>query len=322
MRPLARSDAPSYVELVIGGYGEFERMLGLDRAGAALYEPFFRPGIWVVLRLLRMLRVSPVEFEVAVDGARIVATTGLTLNHGTGYIFAVSVRPEYRRRGLAGRLLGWSEERIVRRGGRWALLDVEEANTGAVALYSGRGYRVVEKVDWFRAAPAVVGALASVDASAVWNLEPSGRKAAAAWLARVVPAGVTEVATPTPRRLTHLQTLGAFPGSRSAAWGAGPVNAPVGYLTGSQRAKGEPGVLILAAMDPHADPALGAALVVTGARWLLSEGASSALVAVPDHAAAVGTALERLGFHRELSTLAMARPLASGGAPSAGPKGP
>jgi GNAT superfamily N-acetyltransferase len=322
LRELRRGDAPTFIQSVILGYGPFERMLGLDRQGPDLYTPVFRPGIWYVLRLLRLLGVAPVRFLVAVDGGTVVGTTGLSRWRTAGYIFAVGVRPSHQRRGLARRMLDWAESTTARRGVRWAVLDVEEDNVPAVTLYRARGYATFETVHWFRRHGTPPPSVPPVSSMAVTTVPKSQREVAADWCRAHVPPHVGEIVPPEPTRLSHLETLGSFPGSLHETWAAGPVGAPLAYLTGARRTPGEPGLLTLVAADPAATADDLARLVDEGAAWLRRQGASATLVALPDYLDRARPALERAGFAPQLATLAMARPLRGAEAPAAGPKGP
>jgi ribosomal-protein-alanine N-acetyltransferase len=56
-------------------------------------------------------------------------------------IVAIAVRPEDRRRGLAGRLLGLVLREAGKRGIVKSVLEVRPSNAAAIALYAAHGYR-------------------------------------------------------------------------------------------------------------------------------------------------------------------------------------
>jgi ribosomal protein S18 acetylase RimI-like enzyme len=58
------------------------------------------------------------------------------------YVEGVYVRPEYRDRGLADRLMSRIEDWAIERGCDRLSLDVNEANEAAMALYEKRGYSI------------------------------------------------------------------------------------------------------------------------------------------------------------------------------------
>ena len=77
------------------------------------------------------------------DDGTILGYAGLLVILDEGYITNVAVRPEYRRQGVAGELLG-----VFRRfaeGNRLAFLtlEVRESNAAARALYAKYGYKEV-----------------------------------------------------------------------------------------------------------------------------------------------------------------------------------
>jgi GNAT superfamily N-acetyltransferase len=79
-----------------------------------------------------------------IDGV-LVATGRGVLTDGWLGISVVGVEPAHRRRGWAARitsaLAGWA----AAAGARWAYLQVEEANTAAVRLYEGLGFRTAHR---------------------------------------------------------------------------------------------------------------------------------------------------------------------------------
>ncbi len=62
---------------------------------------------------------------------------------GSGEILNLAVAPEFRRRGIAGELLGGGLEEFRRRGATEIFLEVRESNHSAQALYLARGFRPV-----------------------------------------------------------------------------------------------------------------------------------------------------------------------------------
>ena len=83
-------------------------------------------------------------FLAAVDETgRVVGYAGLMVVLDEGYITNVAVHPDFRRRGIAQKLLDVFEN--FARGNKLAFLtlEVRESNYGAIALYGSRGYRGV-----------------------------------------------------------------------------------------------------------------------------------------------------------------------------------
>ncbi|MBR3640700.1 MAG: ribosomal protein S18-alanine N-acetyltransferase [Oscillibacter sp.] len=82
-------------------------------------------------------------FLVALDDdGRVVGYAGLQVVYDEGTVTNVAVRPEWRRRGVAGKLLKVFVD--FARSNRLAFLtlEVRASNAAAVALYGGLGFRV------------------------------------------------------------------------------------------------------------------------------------------------------------------------------------
>ena len=102
------------------------------------------PDPWSRNMLKEELENDLAAFLVALDGQGAVAGyAGLQVVLDEGYILNVAVRPDCRRRGVAGQLL----EVFLNfaRGNRLAFLtlEVRASNYGAIALYGSRGFRSV-----------------------------------------------------------------------------------------------------------------------------------------------------------------------------------
>ena len=60
----------------------------------------------------------------------------------------LGVSPDLRGKGLGGRLITLAEDRARACGARELALDTAEEATHLIALYTARGYRFIEHVDW------------------------------------------------------------------------------------------------------------------------------------------------------------------------------
>jgi len=56
------------------------------------------------------------------------------------HVLKVATLPEYRRKGLARRLIEVAEHHVMEQGGESLTLEVRESNLAAVALYTGLGF--------------------------------------------------------------------------------------------------------------------------------------------------------------------------------------
>jgi ribosomal protein S18 acetylase RimI-like enzyme len=91
------------------------------------------PAAWMLLRL---------------DG-RPAATAQVVADGPLAGLFDVAVHPEFRRRGLAGRVLGAALAWARGRGAEAAWLQVSAGNAPAVALYRGMGLREVYRYRYY-----------------------------------------------------------------------------------------------------------------------------------------------------------------------------
>ena len=92
---------------------------------------------------------SPVSFVVPVDdGEPAGAGFGVVVDALLG-VFEVAVRPEYRRRGHAGRIMAALHRFGIREGARSVFLQVLEDDDRAIALYRSLGYEVSHRY-WYR----------------------------------------------------------------------------------------------------------------------------------------------------------------------------
>ncbi len=104
------------------------------------------PLLWLLGLLDEVLGLGLGIGYVWRDGGRVVGNVslypgGVHPRLGRGWLVAnVAVHPEYRRRGIARALMEASLHLVRRKGGRWAALQVEEDNDGAIHLYESMGF--------------------------------------------------------------------------------------------------------------------------------------------------------------------------------------
>jgi mycothiol synthase len=113
----------------------------------------------VYQRFLRFPHYDPALWRIAWDGDQIVGTVlsyinqdeNRTYHRRRGYTEDIAVRRPWRRRGLAGALIARSLEALRAEGMDEAALGVDAENrTGALRLYEGLGYTVVQEWTVFR----------------------------------------------------------------------------------------------------------------------------------------------------------------------------
>lgn len=97
-------------------------------------------GSWTEGTLLSELN-NPLNVLAAVERNGIIA--GFALGRvvvDEGELYQIGVLPEYRRQGIAQRLLAELHEKMRQRGAVCCFLEVRSRNSGAIALYEKSGY--------------------------------------------------------------------------------------------------------------------------------------------------------------------------------------
>lgn len=100
----------------------------------------------LLLGTSRLLGREPIKFLVAEANHRIIGTTIVNSEGRVGYISAVMVAPENRRRGIATTLVQDAIEYIHERKMQRAVLHVVSANAPARGVYSRLGFKEFEQV--------------------------------------------------------------------------------------------------------------------------------------------------------------------------------
>ena len=100
------------------------------------------------LGVARLCGKEPVKLLVAEANGRVIGST-IVDNRGTvSYISTVMVHPDYRRKGVATRLLKNVIAYIQRRSMRRAVLHVDLTNTPAMSLYTKLGFQTFEHITY------------------------------------------------------------------------------------------------------------------------------------------------------------------------------
>lgn len=116
----------------------------LDAGGRAMLRDMrlmanSHPLVWALARLGQAL--PPLEGYVWIEDDRLVGNVSITpARYDRGWVVAnVAVYPEYRRRGIARRLMEAALDRIAQRG-QFAVLQVDADNGAACRLYDDLGF--------------------------------------------------------------------------------------------------------------------------------------------------------------------------------------
>jgi ribosomal protein S18 acetylase RimI-like enzyme len=103
----------------------------------------------LILGLLRLCGKEPVKLLVAEANGKIVGTTIINNRGKSGYISSVMVHPDYRRRGIATKLMT-NALNYIRRGKKMrAVLHVDSTNAPAKSVYVKLGFKAFEHLAYF-----------------------------------------------------------------------------------------------------------------------------------------------------------------------------
>lgn len=109
------------------------------RAAAALEaENFSEP--WSANSFMEEIQKDTSIYLVAYEGDVLVGTCGLVTSFDEGEVLNVSVKKQYRRRGIAGDLMKQLLEEAEKRGIKHFTLEVREGNVPARTLYERFGF--------------------------------------------------------------------------------------------------------------------------------------------------------------------------------------
>ena len=133
--------------------------------------------IWPIIRLAQLLSPNLRDIlrgYVWEEDGHIVGYTNANRQGGTDtwYISAVGVRPTYRRRGIAQKLVEATKEMIRTRGGVKVLLDMTDGNTPAYKLYEKLGFEHYSSSSMYTMTPDEVPPEPSLPEG--YKLEPLG----------------------------------------------------------------------------------------------------------------------------------------------------
>jgi ribosomal protein S18 acetylase RimI-like enzyme len=103
----------------------------------------------LILGLLRLCGKEPVKLLVAEANGKIVGTTIINNRANSGYISSVMVDPDYRRRGIATKLMTTALNYIRKRKKMRAVLHVDSTNAPAKSVYIKLGFKTFEEEAYF-----------------------------------------------------------------------------------------------------------------------------------------------------------------------------
>jgi ribosomal protein S18 acetylase RimI-like enzyme len=100
----------------------------------------------IFLGLSRLFGKEPIKFLVAEVNSKVIGTTIVSNTRKVGYIQTVMVHPDYRRKGIATRLLKDAIAYVQSKKMHKAVLSVDSTNTSAICAYAKMGFRAFEHI--------------------------------------------------------------------------------------------------------------------------------------------------------------------------------
>jgi ribosomal protein S18 acetylase RimI-like enzyme len=151
IRDFRKSDLNAFLELFPMCFAKEFEISGFDpdHIAAMVNRGFGRTGR-LILGLLRLFGKEPIKFLVAEVGGKVVGTTIINDRGKSGYISVVMVHPDYRRRGIATRLMT-DALNYIRRGRKKAraVLYVDSTNASAKSVYVKLEFKTFEHSAYF-----------------------------------------------------------------------------------------------------------------------------------------------------------------------------
>jgi len=119
---------------------DFTRLWEID-------QECFPPGIaYSRLELLHYIRRPGAFTLIAEAGGEVAGFTVAEQTHHRGHVITLDVRKQFRRNGVASRLMDAAEKRFLAMGCKVSLLETAVNNLGAIAFYKRRGYAVLKTI--------------------------------------------------------------------------------------------------------------------------------------------------------------------------------
>jgi ribosomal protein S18 acetylase RimI-like enzyme len=147
IRDFRKSDLNDLLDLLPRCFGKEFDVTGLDtdHVRDMVNRAFGKTGR-LFLGLLRLTGKEPIKFLVAEINSKVVGTTIVNNRGELGYITTVMVHPDYRRKGIATRLMKNAIAYVRRKRMRRAILHVDSTNIAAVGVYTKMGFRPFERI--------------------------------------------------------------------------------------------------------------------------------------------------------------------------------
>jgi ribosomal protein S18 acetylase RimI-like enzyme len=150
IRDFRKSDLNDLLDLLPKCFTREFEVTGFDPAHTRdmVNRAFGKTGrlfVW----LSRLIGREPMKFLVAEADGKIVGTTIIDNRGRLGYIRTVMVHLDYRRKGIATRLMKNALDYVLKKRMSRAVLHVESSNAAAIGVYTKLGFRAFERIAYF-----------------------------------------------------------------------------------------------------------------------------------------------------------------------------
>jgi len=147
IRDFRKSDLDNLLDIASESFTEEIEISGFDPDHIKkMVDKMFGVLGKVFLGFLKLMRKEPFKFFVAEVDGRVVGTTMVNNRGMIGYISTVMVHPNYRRKGIATKLMKRALDHIQKKKTSKAVLHVVSTNTPAKNLYTKLGFTKFENV--------------------------------------------------------------------------------------------------------------------------------------------------------------------------------
>jgi ribosomal protein S18 acetylase RimI-like enzyme len=324
IRDFRKSDLDDLLDLLPKCFAQEFEIIGFDPAHTRdMANRAFGTIGRLLLALSRFVGREPIKFLVAEANDRVIGTTMVQSSGKVGYISAVMVHPDYRRRGIATTLMRSAIEYIRERRMERAVLDAVSTNAAAISVYSKLGFEPFEQVANF------VGETASVptqggsdgvetrayeqgDLDKVYDLIMASEDPNHL---RVYSFSKKNLKTPFWLRLLRFATQ-----KRIVAVRAGKI---VGYVAATYTTPKEAATIGSVRVNPQeGSRGVERALINAAVREIRKGGVGRIRATVPTTKQELAEIMNNLGFREALTMVGMCKEMAiAGGAPGNGKAG-
>ncbi len=302
IRDFRKEDLEGYLQCLEKSFVEEFQVMGLDPDfwRKTVHRRFKLSGR-IFFGFLRLMRREPFKLFVADANGRVAGSAMTSLVGQIGYIGNVMVHPNFRRKGIATKLMNTTLNYIKRRKLARAVLHVRSDNTPAKGLYSKLGFRKFEDTIYLA---AKIDSLPSPTRVETVQVRDFDEKKDIDTVFELVKNSVDHVRfkildyrkkdlkTSLMERIIHLSTVRKLVAIRD--------NKTLGYVRSSYTSAKQAGQISMYVPSEMMLQEIVESLVQAGLDHIKSGGAKTVLTTVPSKNQELIKRLKNLGFEEHL----------------------